>query len=46
MPYSDPTDCENVHLILTGKEKMELHHRAVPTIRADEVLIKVMSTGM
>lgn len=46
MPQSHPSGGENANIVLLGKEKLELQHRPIPTIKADEVLVKVMATGM
>lgn len=37
---------ENAHMVLLGREKMELQYRAIPEPGPDQVLIKVMATGM
>lgn len=46
MPILHPTGGENPTVMLVGKEELEVRNRPIPTIGNDDVLIKVMVTGL
>ncbi|BEI80058.1 hypothetical protein CcaverHIS002_0105870 [Cutaneotrichosporon cavernicola] len=45
MPQTHPTGT-NAHVVLLGKERIEVQYRPIPTVKNDEVLVKVMATGL
>ncbi|BEJ11134.1 hypothetical protein CspHIS471_0105560 [Cutaneotrichosporon sp. HIS471] len=45
MPHTHPTGT-NAHVVLLGKERIEVQYRPIPTVKNDEVLVKVMATGL
>lgn len=45
MPHTHPTGT-NAHVVLLGKERIEIQHRPIPVIKSHEVLVKVMATGL
>lgn len=46
MPVVTPQDGDNPTMVLVGKEKLELQNRHIPNIGDNDVLIKVMATGL
>lgn len=46
MAPTPASDGKNPTIVLVGKEKLEIQERPIPTYSDDEVLIKVMATGL
>ncbi len=45
MPHTHPAGT-NAHVVLMGKEHIEVQYRPMPIIKPHEVLVKVMATGL
>ncbi|GMK54284.1 hypothetical protein CspeluHIS016_0108700 [Cutaneotrichosporon spelunceum] len=45
MPPTLPTGT-NAHIVLLGKENIEVQYRPIPAVTGDQVLVKMMATGL
>lgn len=45
-PLGDVARLSNMHVVLMEPEKIVLEERPIPTLGPNDILVKIMSTGM